>query len=184
MWLLIATVLAAALVIAVTKGSLAALTRLRVAAFWLLALGLVVQAALEYVNFPKAQIETVGYGLLMASYVCILGFCFVNSTTRGFGLIGVGVAMNALVIGLNLGMPTRPIGDDAHGNRVFVPVAQTVKHRQESSNDLVGFLGDKILFPKPFDELVSFGDLVIAAGVCELVYFGTRGSAAAKEAIG
>ena len=184
MWLLIATVLAAALVIAATNGQLAALTKLRVTAFWLLALGLVVQAALEYVTFRKADIETVGYGLLMASYVCILGFCVVNGTTRGFGLIGVGVAMNALVIGLNVGMPTRPIGDDAHGNRVFVPVTQSVKHRQESSTDLLGFLGDKILFPKPFDELVSFGDLVIAAGVCELVYFGTRRSAPAKETVG
>jgi hypothetical protein len=174
MWLLIATVVAAVVVVAATRGSFTELTKLRVTAFWLLAAGLVIQAALGYVDFPKAEIETVGYALLMTSYVLILAFCIANGRTRGFELIAVGVAMNALVIGLNLGMPTRPIGDDAHGNRIYRPVTQTVKHRQESGSDLVGFLGDKILFPRPFDELVSVGDLVIAAGICEMVFFGSR----------
>jgi hypothetical protein len=151
-----------------------ALTRLRVTAFWLLVAGLVVQAVLEEVVFSNNQIETLGYALLMMSYVLILGFCLVNASTRGFELIALGVAMNALVIGLNLGMPTRPVGDDAHGNRIYKPVTQTVKHRQESRTDLFGFLGDKILFPRPFDELVSAGDLVIAAGICELAFCGSR----------
>jgi len=176
MWLLNATVPGAAIVMVGTRGSLTALTRLRVTAFWLLATGLIVQAALEYIAFPKSDIETIGYGLLMISYVLILGFCLANSTTRGFEVIAIGVAMNALVIGLNLGMPTRPIGDDANGNRIYMPVTQTVKHRQESGSDLLGFLGDKILFPRPFDTLVSFGDLVIAAGVCELVFCASRRS--------
>jgi hypothetical protein len=174
MWLLIATVLAAAVVIVSSRGSFTALTRIRVSAFWLLAAGLIIQATLEYVVFSKDQIENVGYALLMLSYVLILAFCIVNARTRGFELLALGVAMNALVIGLNLGMPTRPIGDDSHGNRIYVPVVQTVKHRQESNSDLLGFLGDKILFPRPFDELISAGDVVIAAGICELAFFGSR----------
>ena len=71
-------------------------------------------------------------------------------------------------------MPTRPIGSDSSGNRVRKPVEQTVKHRQERSDDLLGFLGDKILFPRPLDTLVSFGDLIIAAGIFELLYYGSR----------
>jgi hypothetical protein len=174
MWLLLATVLGVALVVISTRGSWRALTDLRIAAAWLLAAGLVIQIVLEYVDFPRDQIETVGYGLLMASYGFLVAFCLANTSTRGFRIIALGVTLNALVIGLNQGMPTRPIGTDAQGNRVRKPVAQTVKHRQERGDDLVGFLGDKILLPRPFDELVSVGDLVIAIGICELAFFGSR----------
>jgi hypothetical protein len=110
----------------------------------------------------------------MVSYVLILAFCVTNLSTRGFGVIAIGIAMNALVIGLNQGMPTKPIGSDAQGNRIFKPVQQTVKHQQQRDDDLLGFLGDRILFPKPLNELVSFGDLVLAVGLCELVYYGSR----------
>jgi hypothetical protein len=71
-------------------------------------------------------------------------------------------------------MPTKPIGNDSHGNRVFKPVEQTVKHRQASGRDLLAFLGDRILFPRPLDTVVSFGDLVIGAGICELAYYASR----------
>jgi hypothetical protein len=174
MWLLLVTLMAAVLVVVLTHGRLSQLSRLRVLAFWLLAAGLAIQATLEYINFPRDQIETVGYSLLMISYGLLLAFCATNLSTRGFGVIAIGIAMNALVIGLNQGMPTKPIGNDAQGNRVFKPVQQTVKHRQERDDDLLGFLGDRILFPKPLNELVSFGDLVIAVGLCELVYYGSR----------
>lgn len=174
MWLLLVTILGAGLVVFSTRGSWRTLTHLRVSAAWLLATGLAIQIALEYVDFPKAQIETVGYAFLMVSYGFILAFCLVNSSTKGFAVIAIGIALNALVIGLNRGMPTRPIGTDAHGNRIHKPVVQTVKHRQERDDDLLGFLGDRILFPRPLDTLVSIGDLVIAVGICELAFFGSR----------
>jgi len=89
-------------------------------------------------------------------------------------VIAIGIALNTLVIGLNQGMPSKPVGDDARGNRVYSPVVQTIKHRQEQKSDLLRVLDDRILFPKPFDELVSFGDLVIAVGICELTYYASR----------
>src|ERR1700730_11947276 len=164
-WLLLVTALSAALVIALTRGSPRQLLTLRPVGAVLLVLGLVLQAALEYIKFPRNQIETVGYALLMLSYALILAFCISIVAIRGFGVIAIGVAMNALVIGLNLGMPTKPIGNDSHGNRIFKPVEQTVKHRQAMRGDLLSFLGDRILFPKPFDTIVSFGDLVISVGI-------------------
>jgi hypothetical protein len=174
MWLVAVTGLAAAALFLLAGGSLVQLSRLRVVGIWLLIAGLVAQAALEYVSLPNAQIETVGYGLLMASYALIIAFCVTNLSTPGFAVILIGVAMNAVVIGLNQGMPTKPIGNDSHGNRVYKPVERTAKHRQATGADLLGFLGDRIIFPKPFDTVVSFGDLVIAAGICELVYFASR----------
>jgi hypothetical protein len=172
--LLLATVLTAVLVVLLTHGNVREIARLRLGGAWLLAVGLAVQALLEVIHFPKSEVSTIGYGTLMVSYALILTFCIANLPTRGFGVIAIGVAMNALVIGLNQGMPTKPVGTDTHGRRVFKAVEQTVKHRQSRGHDLLGFLGDRILFPRPFDEIVSFGDLVIAVGVCELVYFASR----------
>src|SRR6266498_3749904 len=114
--LVAATVVLAIVVVVVTRGRFGELIRIRIRAPWLL---------------------LVGHGLLMASYALILAFCFVNITVHGFGLIALGVAMNALVIGLNQGMPTKALREDAHGRRVEKPIEQTVKHRPESDTDLL-----------------------------------------------
>jgi hypothetical protein len=174
MWLLLATVIAAFVLVLLTRGRFGQILNLRIAGGWLLAAGLVIQVALEYIEFPRDQIVTVGYAFLMVSYLLILAFCLTNIRTRGFGLLAIGVALNTLVIGLNQGMPTRPIGDNAQGQRVFTPVVQTVKHRQAQATDLLGFLGDRILFPRPFDTLVSPGDVVIALGICELLVVASK----------
>lgn len=173
-WLLLLTLGAAVLVVLLTFGSFTELTRLPITAAWLLFLGLGIQIGLEFVDFPKDQIETVGYALLMVSYALILAFCLANISTRGFGVIAVGIAMNALVIGLNQGMPTVPIGNDEDGKRVEQEIEQTVKHRPEEDDDLLTVLDDRIVLPEPFDTVVSFGDLVVSVGICELVYFGSR----------
>jgi Family of unknown function (DUF5317) len=173
-WLLLATVIAATALVLLTRGSFVQILNIRIAGGWLLASGLVIQVALEYIDFPKNQIETVGYALLMTSYLLILAFCLANIGTRGFVLLAIGVALNTLVIGLNQGMPTRPIGDNAQGKRVFKPVVQTVKHRQAQGTDILGILGDRILFPRPFDTLVSPGDIAIALGICELLVVASR----------
>lgn len=173
-WLVIATVVIVTLVVVITKGRFQELARLRIRAPWLLLLGLAIQIILEIVEFPRDQIETVGYGLLMASYALILAFCFVNITVHGFGVIALGVALNALVIGLNQGMPTKALREDERGRRVEKPIEQTVKHRPERDNDLLPFLGDRIVLPSPIDTVVSIGDFVILVGIVEMTYFGTR----------
>ena len=57
---------------------------------------------------------------------------------------------------------TEPVGNNAQGRRVREPIERSVKHRPASSNDLLGFLGDKIVLPEPFDEVISIGDVVVA----------------------
>jgi hypothetical protein len=173
-WLLILTVAAAALIVIVTWGDVRELGRLKIAGVWLLFIGLAIQIALEFIDFSNDELDTIGYGLLMVSYAFILSFCFANISIRGFGVISVGIALNALVIGLNQGMPTVGIGNDKNGNRIEKPVERTVKHRQETDDDLLGVLGDKIVLPAPFDTVVSFGDLILSVGICELAYYGTR----------
>ena len=159
MWLLVVTVGAAVLLVIVTWGDFRELTRLQITGVWLLVAGVAIQIALEFVELDADQIDTIGYGLLMVSYALILAFCLSNVSIRGFGVIAVGLGLNALVIGLNQGMPTVAIGNNARGERVEKPVEHTVKHRPQSDDDLLGFLDDRILFPEPLDTVVSFGDL-------------------------
>jgi hypothetical protein len=173
-WLLVLVIGVAALVVVVTRGSWRRLAHLPIQGSLLFVAGVLLQGVLEVVTFAPNRIETTGYALLMLSYVFLLAFCLVNLPLRGMGLIAIGIGLNALVIGLNVGMPTRPVGLDAHGNRIEKPIEQTVKHRPESADDLLGFLGDKILLPRPFDALISVGDIVLIVGVAELVYFGSR----------
>jgi hypothetical protein len=173
-WLLLLTVAAAALIVLVTHGSWSRLVHLPIRGGLFFFAGLFIQIALDVIDFAPDRIETTGYALLMLSYVFLLTFCLVNLPLRGMGMIALGIALNAIVIGLNLGMPTRAVGLDSQGRRIEKPIEQTVKHRPASDDDLLGFLGDEILLPEPFDALISIGDIVLAVGVCELAYFGSR----------
>jgi hypothetical protein len=173
-WLLIFTFAIAVVVVVASGGRFREIANLHITASWLLFTGLAIQIGLEFLDLPKNEIDTFGYGFLMASYALILAFCIANLPVRGFGVIAIGVALNTLVIGLNQGMPSVPIGNDAHGNRIQKPVEQTVKHRPERHGDLLRVLDDRIVLPKPFDEVESFGDLVISVGICEFAYTATR----------
>jgi len=174
MWLLVLTVAIAAIVVIVTRGSWERLFHLPIKGSLFFFAGLFIQIALEYIDFAPDRIETTGYGLLMLSYVFLLTFCLINLPLRGMGVIAIGIALNVIVIGLNQGMPTRAVGLDAEGNQIEKPIEQSVKHRPASDEDLLGFLGDEILLPRPFDTLISIGDIVLAIGICELAYFGSR----------
>jgi hypothetical protein len=174
MWLFVLTLAVAALIVLITRGSWARLFHLPIQGSLFFFAGLFIQIALEYVDFAPDRIETTGYALLMLSYAFLLAFCLVNLPLRGMGVIAIGIALNVVVIGLNQGMPTRAVGLDANGRRIEKPIEQSVKHRPASDDDLLGFLGDEILLPEPFDALISIGDIVLAIGICELAYFGSR----------
>jgi hypothetical protein len=185
----VATIALAIFVVLATKGSFERLGRLRFRMLWLLFLGLAVQIVLEVVDFPKDRIEDLGFAILLLSYAAILGFCFVNRSVRGMTIIGIGVALNVLVIALNQGMPTK---DDVHergGREVHVPIEQSVKHRPESDDDLLGFLGDVITLPGFPNQQFSIGDIVMALGIVDVCFEGSRvprrrGTATARPASG
>jgi Family of unknown function (DUF5317) len=171
---LVATIALAVIVVVATKGSFERLGRLQFRMWWLLFVGLAIQIALEIVDFPKDRIEDLGFGLLLASYVAILTFCFVNRSVRGMTLIAVGVALNVLVITLNQGMPTKDDVHERNGREVHVPIEQTVKHRPQEDDDLLGFLGDVITFPGVPNQQFSIGDIVMGLGIVDLCFEGSR----------
>jgi len=141
-WLLLLTVGAAALVVVATRGSWRRLVHLPVQASLFFVTGVLIQGALEVVEFTPNGIETAGYGLLMLSYVFLLAFCLVNLPLRGMGVITIGIALNAIAIGLNLGMPTRPVSIE-NGRRVEKPIEQTVKQTLPEGFQRAEFLQEK-----------------------------------------
>ena len=177
-WLAILTGLAV-LGALVTRGSLRRLFRRPVRGIPLLVVGLGLQIALELLDLSRDRIDDLGFGLFAGSWALILGFCLANVfTLRGIGVVAVGVAMNALVVALNMGMPTSDrLVDRPSGARIEVPVERTAKERPEHDDDLLGFLGQIIRLPEnPIDDALSFGDLVIALGVIDVAFHRSRRS--------
>jgi Family of unknown function (DUF5317) len=162
-------------IVLVTRGSLRQLLRLQIQSIWMVILALGIQIALEFVDVPDDRIDDLGFGLLMASYGLLLAFCFVNLRVPAMWIVALGIALNTLVIGLNQGMPTRDREvTTASGRTVEKPIERTVKHRPESDDDLLPFLGDQIVIPEPVDEVISAGDIVLAVGIVSVCYFGSR----------
>ena len=170
-------------IVLVTRGSLRQLLQLRIQSVWLALLALTMQVVLDLVDFPDDRIDDLGFALLMVSYALLLAFCFVNIRVPAMWIVALGVALNAAVIGLNQGMPARDREvTTASGRTVDRPIDRTVKHRPESGDDLLPFLGDKIVIPEPIDEVISVGDIVLGVGIVGVCYLGSRPRRSARSA--
>lgn len=91
-------------------------------------------------------------GALSLSYVLLVLFALLNIRVPGFGLLAVGLALNAAVVIANDGMPVRN-GD----------VGLSGKHHAEGPDDRITILDDRL--DTPWGEVLSFGDVVLAVGV-------------------
>ena len=162
--------LAALLIPLVTLGSYKRLINTEIHWGWLLGLGLAVQLGLEYYTLPRRYWHSIGFGLLVASYVLILAFCARNLLLRGMSIVLIGVACNALVIALNQGMPVK----FPRAWRGQSWTQATVKHHPQQAGESLLFLSDIIIIRDPYDVVVSFGDLIIAVGLCDAAYNASR----------
>jgi Family of unknown function (DUF5317) len=170
----VATLVVAVLVVIVTKGSFQRIGRIHLNALWLLLTALIIQVALELIDFPTDRIDDLGLAILLMSYVLIFAFCFLNRHTSGMFIIAVGVALNVLAIGLNGGMPTKDDVKERNGREVHVPIERTVKHKPRESDDKLPFLGDVITAPGAPNQQFSVGDIVIGIGVIDLCFEASR----------
>lgn len=153
-------------VVKVTDGTYLRLAETRFSRGWLLAVGLGIQILLAAVDLPSARLNDVGIAALLLSYVGVLGFCASNLRTRGIAVIGLGIALNALVIALNLGMPYTVVNG--------LPRETTIKHRPERKTDILPVLSDRFAYGSPLNAAISIGDLVLGVGIIELAYANSR----------
>jgi hypothetical protein len=165
----------ALLVVLVTRGSFSQLFRLPIQSIWIVLVAVAIQILLAFVDIPANRLDDLGFGLVMASYAFLLAFCFVNLRISVMWVIGLGIALNALVIGLNQGMPTADHEVTTRSGRTIEePIERTAKHRPESDDDLLPFLGDRLRVPAPVDEVISIGDVVIGLGIILVCYGSSR----------
>ncbi|MEX1006875.1 MAG: DUF5317 family protein [Acidimicrobiia bacterium] len=170
----VVTIVVAVLVVAVTKGSFQRMGRIHLNALWLLLVALIIQVALELVDFPKERIDDVGLAILLMSYVLIFAFCFLNRRRSGMFIVAIGVALNVLAIALNGGMPTKDDVKERDGGEAHVPIERTVKHKPRESDDKLPFLGDVITAPGVPNQQFSVGDIVIGIGVIDICFEASR----------
>jgi Family of unknown function (DUF5317) len=163
-------VLVAALVPLLTRGSYRRLAEAPWRWAGLLALGLGLQLLLDTSLIPRSSWHSVGFGVLVASYVLLIGFCAGNVLVRGMAVVLIGVALNGFIVTIDQGMPVRIPPD---WQTTENSVAATVKHHPRVAGDHLLVLTD-IITLRRLDAVVSFGDLIIAFGLVDATYWASR----------
>lgn len=149
------------------RGSLRNFERIRVH-WWAVALvGLGVQA----IPVPARYGTRVAVGLLLASYVLLIAFTWVNRRLPAAPLILIGLVMNAGVIAANQGMP---VSEAAIRHAGFVGEGmlggiEGTKHHLMTEDDVLTPLADVIPVPPPIGVILSIGDLFLYTGVASFV---------------
>jgi hypothetical protein len=112
-----------------------------------------------------------GTTAVAGSYLCLLAFALANRALVGMPVVVVGLVLNATVILVNGGMPVRAEAVAAVGlDPARLDGADLgAKRHLEGPDDRLTFLGD-VLPLRPLGEVVSAGDVVLAAGVAGLLF--------------
>jgi hypothetical protein len=113
---------------------------------------------------------------LAVSALLVAGFLARNRGVRGTGLLALGLLSNALVVALNGAMPV----SEAAAGRAGA-TTQDILNGSDARHEIAGpgtrlrWLGDVIPVPAPWrPEVVSPGDVAVAAGLAQLVLLGMR----------
>ena len=133
----------------------------------LLAAGVALQGAAGI-----GALGVVSLAMVLGSLGLLLAFTIANLRLVGMAVIAVGLGLNIVVIALNGAMPVRPAALVRAGIVDDVAEANTldlgVKRRLEEPGDRLSVLGD-VLPVRPLRQVLSFGDLVLAAGTADVV---------------
>lgn len=176
---LVVVVLAVALTVGWARGgSLTRLGSLPLRARRLVVAALLIQLVGTLVGGPFHPI-----GLLLSAGL-VVAFLSLNRGIRGTGLVALGLLANALVVVANGAMP---VSADAAaragiGTQDLLTGADP-RHELEDDATRLAVLGDRIPVPLPLrPEVVSPGDVLVAAGLGQLVALGmTGGSPSAPQ---
>ncbi|HVY10753.1 MAG TPA: DUF5317 domain-containing protein [Mycobacteriales bacterium] len=113
---------------------------------------------------------------LAASAAFALGFCLLNLRVAGVPLVALGLVSNAVVVALNGAMPVSIIGASRAGVSTFsIATGNDPRHTIAGVGSVWRSLGDVIPVPLPVaPEVVSVGDVLVAAGLAEFVVVTAR----------
>lgn len=134
----------------------------------LLVASVLLQAAAELLDVG----DRAGLAMVLVSYVGLAAFALANIKLVGMPIVMVGLLCNLAVITANSGMPVRDdaiVAADAAERDELATLDFGAKRHLESDDDVLAVLGD-IIPVRPTQEVVSFGDLILAVGVADVIF--------------
>jgi hypothetical protein len=145
------------------RGSLRNFERIRVR-WWAVAL---VGLATQVLPVPERYGTGLAVGLLLASYVLLIVFVWINRRLPAAPLILIGLVLNASVIAANQGMPVSAAAIRSAGSsgESLVSGVEGKKHHLMTDDDVLRPLADVIPIPSPIGVILSIGDLFLYLGV-------------------
>lgn len=174
--LFVVAVLLAALAIGfAARGSLGRLGDLPLRKGWLVVVALAVQVLGAALATPAYDGRGVLYPLGLAlSAALVAVFLSLNRGVRGTGLVALGLLSNALVVGLNGAMPVASAASGRAGiSTQDILSGVDPRHELAGPDTRLRLLGDTIPVLLPWrPEVVSVGDVLVAAGLAQLVLVG------------
>jgi hypothetical protein len=177
--LILAAIFLGILVGLLSGGSLRLLSEISLR-WWPLA---IVGLLLQVVPVGGGEGDWIPVVLLALSYVLLFVFLAVNIRVSGIALIAAGIALNAVVIGLNGGMPVSAAairaaaGDPAAYESALAELDEQgpPKHHLATGEDVLRPLSDVFGLGPPVKQVYSVGDFAALAGIVWLFAAATRG---------
>jgi Family of unknown function (DUF5317) len=160
MRLIMFTVVAATVAGLLAGGTLRDFPSVKLRGAWLALAGVV----LQFIPLGGA----IGTALLYASFVALIAFAIINvRASHGFALILIGLALNAIVIVANQGMPVTR--NALEGSNQSATLAELIadggaKHHLADDGTILLPLGDVIPLGAPLDQAISVGDVCVQLG--------------------
>jgi Family of unknown function (DUF5317) len=141
--------------------------------WWGLAIG---GLLLQLAPFPSSWNHNVGIAALLISFAMLIAFAWLNRRWAGVPVILFGLCLNALVIGVNQGMPVtrEALVNSGQGNLLGDLRAHGGAKHHLAHHDTLLALGDVIGIPKPIGQAVSVGDIFVYAGMIWAIAAGMR----------
>jgi hypothetical protein len=172
--LLVLAVVLGALVVPVARGSWGRLLDTPIRWPVLIPVGVALQIGAAWWRPDRsASVQRgVAFAMLMASFALIVTWCTRNRHLRALLVVAAGVALNALVVGVNGGMPVR-LPDDASAASIAA-LDDSVEHHLERDDDLLIPLADVIVLPRPLNRSISAGDVLILVGIAAALVEASR----------
>lgn len=152
----------------VTGGRPSYVSRSRLELVWLLAVSALLQVGAELLSVSA----TVQLSMVLVSYVGLSAFAIANIRLVGMPVVLVGLVLNLAVITANGGMPVREssiLASRAATAGELPTLDFGAKRHLETPEDKLSFLGD-IIPVRASHEVLSFGDLILAFGIVNVIF--------------
>ncbi len=121
-----------------------------------------------------AALGGAAYRIGLAVSALLAAAFLASNRRRGTALIALGLASNALVVGVNGAMPVRAAAAERLGlDLAVIAGPEHPRHQQMTSQTRLPVLGDVLPVALPVrPEVVSIGDVLLVAGAGQLVVLG------------